>query len=485
MSDALFFLSDLHVGGAQRTIINLVRHWPKDRPNPTLAVACAVGDGRSWIDGIAAVHFGCARLRQAFFPLRRLIRREKPNIVFSTMVHANIVAAASIVGLRNPPIFVARETNSHRARGDLSLAQRVTSGRVYRRADAVVALSEGIRRELIEDYRLEPGRVITIHNPVDIDDFRSRAACAVRPWQGEGPVVVAAGRLVRQKGYDILLRAFADMRAGNSRLAILGDGPERGMLWKLADKLGVVGRLILPGHVADSEYCRNHFAPGATARVHVILDPVRPPCSARDHGSYRDSLLEAAKAPPGTDVIIGYVANFIHRKRPLVFVEIAARLRDQFGNGLFFPMFGETDGVRDKSLKHEVTAKIAEHGLTSHCVLMGPRFPIEPWLMGCDALVAPAVREGFGRTLVEAMLCDTPIVAADEGGHKEIILHGETGLLARADDVAAFVNAVAELHQQPRMAKAIAAAANADALATYSVETHVERIQSIYDSLLR
>ena len=251
MSDALFFLSDLHAGGAQRTIINLVRHWPKDRPSPTLAVACAVGDGRNWIDGIAAVHFGCTRLRQGFLPLRRLIRREKPNIVFSTMIHANIVAAASIVGLRNPPIFVARETNSHRARGDLSLAQRVTSGRVYRRADAVVALSEGIRRELVEDYRLEPGRVIMIHNPVDIDDFRSRATCAVRPWQGEGPMVVAAGRLVWQKGFDILLRAFADMRAGNSRLAILGEGPERGMLWKLADKLGVVGRLILPGHVAD------------------------------------------------------------------------------------------------------------------------------------------------------------------------------------------------------------------------------------------
>ena len=90
-------------------------------------------------------------------------------------------------------------------------------------------------------------------------------------------------------------------------------------------------------------------------------------------------------------------------------------------------MFGDTDRVRDKSLKHEVTRKIAEHGLASQCVLMGPRFPIEPWIMGCDMLVAPAVNETFGRTLVEAMLCGTPVVAADDGGHKEIIRHGETG----------------------------------------------------------
>ena len=64
-------------------------------------------------------------------------------------------------------------------------------------------------------------------------------------------MVVAAGRLVRQKGFDILLHAFAGMRSGGARLAILGEGPERAGLWKLAGELGVSGRLIMPGHVAD------------------------------------------------------------------------------------------------------------------------------------------------------------------------------------------------------------------------------------------
>ena len=247
----LFFLSDLHVGGAQRTMINLVRHWPGDRPRPTFAVASVAGGGRSWADDVPLVDLGCERLRQALLPLRRLIRREGPAIVFSTMVHANIAAAASIAGLRNPPVLVARETNSHRVRDNLSRVQRAVVSRVYRRAAAVIALSEGIRRELIEDCRLEPGRVVTIHNPVDIDDFDSGAAGAGRPWPGEGPVVVAAGRLVRQKGFDILLHAFAAMRSHDARLAILGDGPEHGGLWKLAGELGVAGRLIMPGHIAD------------------------------------------------------------------------------------------------------------------------------------------------------------------------------------------------------------------------------------------
>ena len=250
-SGPLFFLSDLDGGGAQRTTINLVRHWPGDRPQPTLAVARASGAGRPWLDGVEPVDLGSGRLRRSLLPLRRLIRRRNPGVVYSTMVGANIIAATSLIGLGNPPPLVARETNSHRAREDLSFAQRAAAGWAYRRAAAVIALSEGVRGELIEDCRLEPGRVATIHNPVDVEDFRSRAIGAARPWQGDGPVVVAAGRLVRQKGFDILLRAFAAMRASEARLAILGEGPERGALATLAGELGLSERIIMPGHVAD------------------------------------------------------------------------------------------------------------------------------------------------------------------------------------------------------------------------------------------
>ena len=251
VSTPVFFLSDLDGGGAQRTTINLVRHWPEGRPRPTLAVARASGTGRLWLVGIDPVDLGAKRLRWSLLPLRRLVRRRRPDVVFSTMVGANIVAAVSMIGLRSPPLLVARETNSHRARGDLSMLQRVAVGRVYRRAAAVVALSEGVRRELIEDYHPRPERVVTIHNPVDIEDFVSRASVGARPWQGQGPVLVAAGRLVRQKGFDILLRAFAVMRASDLRLAILGEGPERAALTTLAGELGVSARLVMPGHVAD------------------------------------------------------------------------------------------------------------------------------------------------------------------------------------------------------------------------------------------
>ena len=252
VSTPVFFLSDLDGGGAQRTTINLVRHWPSGRPRPTLAVARASGAGRLWLGGVELVDLGAERLRWSLLPLRRLLGRRRPDVLFSTMVGANIVAAVSMIGLRSPPLLVARETNSHRARGDLSFLRRAAVGRVYRRtAAAVVALSEGVRLELIEDYHPQPERVVTIHNPVDIEEFVSCASAAARPWQGDGPMLVAAGRLVRQKGFDTLLRAFAAMRTGESRLAILGEGPERVALMTLGGELGVSARLVMPGHVVN------------------------------------------------------------------------------------------------------------------------------------------------------------------------------------------------------------------------------------------
>ena len=267
-------------------------------------------------------------------PLRRLIRREKPVVVYSTMVGANIVAAASMIGLRNPPLLVARETNSHRARGDLSFAQRATAGWAYRRAAAVVALSEGIRGELIEDCRLEPARVVTIHNPVDIDGFRSRTSRAARPWNGDGPVVVAAGRLVRQKGFDILLRAVAAMRGADTRLAILGEGPDRNALATLAGELGLRERIIMPGHVADPAPWFAHAAAFALSSRwegfgHVIVEAMAcgAPVVAFDcpHGPadiIEDGETGLLVPPQDAEAMAGALDRAIDDR------ELAGRLRD-------------------------------------------------------------------------------------------------------------------------------------------------------------
>ena len=69
---------------------------------------------------------------------------------------------------------------------------------------------------------------------------------------GEPPVVLGVGKLSPQKGFDVLLRAFARVRAERpARLVILGEGPQRRALERLARELGIADDVSLPGFVAN------------------------------------------------------------------------------------------------------------------------------------------------------------------------------------------------------------------------------------------
>lgn len=255
-----FFLSDLDAGGAQRTIANLVNALPPDRFAAELVVGRNNGEARNWLAaGRRVVDLGCARTRDALLPLRRYLAAERPDVLFATMVDANITAVLATRLAAHRPRLILRETNPHRARGDIGRLRRCAVRWAYRRADAVVALSHGVGRELITDYGLDPARVVTVHNPVDTEVWRRRAQAARQapaPWGAFGagrPVLVAVGRLIRQKGFDLLLRALAKCRGAGqeARLVIVGEGPERATLDALARQLGIADRVLLTGFVAD------------------------------------------------------------------------------------------------------------------------------------------------------------------------------------------------------------------------------------------
>ncbi|MBL6935721.1 MAG: glycosyltransferase [Alphaproteobacteria bacterium] len=253
----LFFLPDLDGGGSQRTLVNLAGALPRDRFSATLAVGRSDGPARDWLAGhVPLVDLNAPRLRWTLGPLRGRVKRERPHILFSSMPDANVAASLAVAGLRSRPGLILRETNSHRHRGDLGWLRRKLIGWAYARADAVVALSEGVREELVEDCALDPERTVTIHNPVDVGGIAA-ATQAVKDSIQEvplnGPLIVGCGRLHRQKGFDLLIEAFADLDDARTRLVILGEGPEREALEALARSRGVADRVLMPGFESHPE----------------------------------------------------------------------------------------------------------------------------------------------------------------------------------------------------------------------------------------
>src|SRR5262249_47747535 len=79
------------------------------------------------------------------------------------------------------------------------------------------------------------------YNPVDINMLRQETESHPNPYQGDGPHLVAAGRLRKEKGIDLLLNALPSVvqRFPKIRLTVLGEGPQEAELKAQAAQLGI------------------------------------------------------------------------------------------------------------------------------------------------------------------------------------------------------------------------------------------------------
>jgi glycosyltransferase involved in cell wall biosynthesis len=219
-------------------------------------------DGRAVGQGLNVIDLD-RRARSCLPSLVRYLRRGRPDVVVSMTWYFNVLAILARSLSRIPTTVIGVEQNmigleaavEHRETYRLRFLP-VVMRRVYPWADGIVCCGEDVRRDLLEQVGIPPRMpMTTIPNPLDVDRVRALARGPVdHPWfrDGGAPVVVTVARLARQKGLDVLLRAFARVRAGlPARLWIAGEGPLRPALEALARDLGIAEDVALPGFVPD------------------------------------------------------------------------------------------------------------------------------------------------------------------------------------------------------------------------------------------
>ena len=201
-----------------------------------------------------------------------------------------------------------------------------------------------------------------------------------------------------------------------------------------------------------------------------------------DREAVRAVLLAELDLPADTG-IVGYFGNFVARKRPLLFVDLIAELQRRKPSRQFVGvMFGD---VLDTGLDLAVTSRAAALGVANRIRLMGFRYPAADWLGACDVLAVTAVGEPFGRTLIEAMLLGTPVVAVGVGGNAEAIRDDLTGLLATVDDPVSLADGVEALLDDHPRCQRIVDAARIDARDRFGEDRHRREIEAVYGELLR
>ena len=197
------------------------------------------------------------RLRLALSLLPALLsyfRNQHPDAVISFQSSVAAVWARRLARSRTRLIVresntasVATASNKHWFSRLVPYLKRCS----YPRADAVVAVSQGVADDLAQNIGIPRDRIHVIYNPTFDDSIAQKAAEPLEhEWfaAGQPPVILGVGRLTHQKDFPTLLRAFAIVRAQvAARLVILGDGSDKAQLLALASQLGVGPDVQLPG----------------------------------------------------------------------------------------------------------------------------------------------------------------------------------------------------------------------------------------------
>ncbi len=242
----LFIIPDLYSGGAQRVFTNLIKGFSRERFEITLITLIKPKDEhykRLIPADVRFIQYNFQNTKAAFFTLVSLIRKENPQVVFSTLTHLNFILSIAKFFVSSSVLFVARESSiisSSLKDEKQTFLFRFFYGRIYRNFNLIICQSKAMAVDLVKNFKIKESLIKIIHNPVDFDHIFECIALGKKTRSNSQRVeLLCVGRLDPPKGYDRLLKVLDLVKSSgfDFRLRIVGDGSLRENLIKSAKEL--------------------------------------------------------------------------------------------------------------------------------------------------------------------------------------------------------------------------------------------------------
>jgi N-acetylgalactosamine-N,N'-diacetylbacillosaminyl-diphospho-undecaprenol 4-alpha-N-acetylgalactosaminyltransferase len=250
----VFVINSLAGGGAEKALVNIIGGLRTAMRDCRVTLVLLDQDIEAcrppaFVEKVVLDNRG--HFASSLFSLTRALARLKPDVVVSFLARANCanVFASKILGF--PAIVSERvHTTSHFGSSRSIAVQSAVLGFFYRRADRIIAVSAGVERDLVANFGVAPERICVIHNPIDVARLERLSQEETDALPCPAPYVLAIGRMTLNKNFAMTLRGYA-ASSETAPLVILGEGPERAALQKLAADLGLAGRVFMPGYLAN------------------------------------------------------------------------------------------------------------------------------------------------------------------------------------------------------------------------------------------
>ena len=255
-------LPNLQGGGAERVALNLANHWAVQGMQVEFVLMEARGELLELVDPRIPIHsLNASRIRGSILPLRAYFAERKPAVASVGLwpLTSATILAWQLAG-RPGTLFTTDHINlTISCLLELKLSPLYLQALLrftYPLATGLIAVSEGVKKDLCRLGAFADERVTVIYNPVVrglVNPTPVEAAVRQQLW---GPCfnhhVLAVGSFKLQKNFPLLLQAFALLpHSLNAKLTILGEGLLRPELEGLIFELGLSGRVALPGFALD------------------------------------------------------------------------------------------------------------------------------------------------------------------------------------------------------------------------------------------
>ncbi len=256
-----FYLYGFYDGGAERIMINLMHSLVQRGVKIDLIVnAKTKSPYLSMLPSEVKFLAFDVGYKKGLPKLISYLQQVQPQALLSSLHYSTDIAILAKRFSRVATKVVVREANhlSTDSQNSSSLKERLTplaSRLTYPWADAIVAVSQGVAKNLTQITGLPLSRINVIYNPTITPQMLTKSTEPLdHPWfqSGEPPVILAVGRLEPQKDFPTLIRAFAQVRKTTpARLLILGSGKEKFSLEQLISELGLENDVAMPGFVKN------------------------------------------------------------------------------------------------------------------------------------------------------------------------------------------------------------------------------------------
>jgi len=238
--------------------------------------------------------------------------------------------------------------------------------------------------------------------------------------------------------------------------------------------------------IANSEFTRQHvLREHGVAPDRVIAIPRGVDLARFDPAAVSPARRAAARRALGTSrhdkrTVILLAARLTRWKGQSLLIAATRRLRGEGRRDFKIVLAGDHQGRWD--YRHELGNDLV-HGasIVGHCDDMPAAYLV------ADIAASPSLEpEAFGRTSAEAQAMGRPVLAADHGGARETVVHGETGWLVTPGDTVAWAMALAEaLDTPPERRRAMGEAGRQRVRRLYSVDAMTDATLAAYDRVLR